>query len=73
MAGAIGALAWEVSNLFNSPNLGGFVIALLTAFAAAGFYVAAKRFNPVTAADLDRTGSHAPTPAPAGPVTAVGA
>jgi inorganic phosphate transporter, PiT family len=62
MAGAIGALAWEVSDLFNSPNLGGFVIAILTAIAAAGFYFAAKRFNPVSAADLDRTGSQTPAP-----------
>src|ERR1700761_1539495 len=67
-AGAIGALAWEITDLFNSPNTGGFVIAILTAMAAAGFFFAAQRYNHITAADLDRTGSQAP----AAPMAAVG-
>jgi PiT family inorganic phosphate transporter len=69
-AGGIGALAWEITDLFNSPNTGGFVIAILTAIAAAGFFFAARRYKHITAADLDRTGSQA---APAPPMAAVGA
>jgi PiT family inorganic phosphate transporter len=67
-AGAIGALAWEITDLFGSPNTGGFVIAILTAIAAAGFFFAAQRYNHITAADLDRTGNQTP----AAPMAAVG-
>ncbi len=67
-AGAIGALAWEISDLFNSPSLGGFVIAIATAIAAALLYRQAQRYNKVTANDLDRTGD----PATVAPVAAIG-
>jgi PiT family inorganic phosphate transporter len=67
-AGAIGALAWEITDLFSSPNTGGFVIAILTAVAAAVFFYAAQRYHHITASDLDRTRA----PAPAASVAAVG-
>ena len=70
-AGAIGALAWEITDLFNSPNTGGFVIAILTALAAAGFFYAAQRYNHITASDLDRTSGPAAA-APGAPVAAMG-
>jgi PiT family inorganic phosphate transporter len=55
-AGAMGALAWEVSGLFGrSSSAGSYVIALLTAIAAAVLFWQAQRFRRVTAHELDRT------------------
>jgi PiT family inorganic phosphate transporter len=69
-AGAIGALAWEVSNLFGShTNLGSYVIAVLTAIAAAIVFRQAQHFRHVTANDLDRTETPA---APMQPLAAAG-
>jgi inorganic phosphate transporter, PiT family len=55
-AGAIGALAWEISNLFGSnTNVGSYVIAVLTAIAAAIVFWQAQHFRHIGASDLDRT------------------
>ena len=65
-AGAIGALAWEVSDLFGKhSNVGSFVIAILTAIAAGILFWQAQRFGHVGAHDLDRTPGSMPTEAAA--------
>ncbi len=64
-AGAMGALAWEVSGLFGrSSNAGSYVIAALTAAAAAFLFWQAQHYRHVTAGELDRT-AVAPPVAPA--------
>jgi inorganic phosphate transporter, PiT family len=52
-AGALGGVAWAISNIF-SPNLGAAVIVALAAAGAFGLWTLAQR-NKVTPADLDRT------------------
>jgi PiT family inorganic phosphate transporter len=64
-AGAMGALAWEVSGLFGrSSNAGSFVIAAITAVAAAFFFWQAQHYRHVGANDLDRTTAAPPTASP---------
>jgi inorganic phosphate transporter, PiT family len=64
-AGAIGALAWEVSGLFGrSSNAGSYVIAAVTAVAGAFFFWQAQHYRHVGAHDLDRTSAPPPTTAP---------
>jgi PiT family inorganic phosphate transporter len=54
-AGAVGAVAWEVTRLFGKDSSGGTVtMAIIAALAAAGLFALAQR-NKVTASDLDRT------------------
>jgi len=52
-AGALGGIAWAISNIF-SPNLGAAVIVALAAAGAFGLWTLAQR-NKITASDLDRT------------------
>ncbi len=52
-AGALGGIAWAISNIF-SPNVGAAVIVALAAVAAFTLWTLAQR-NKITAADLDRT------------------
>jgi inorganic phosphate transporter, PiT family len=64
-AGAMGALAWEVSGLFGrSSNAGSYVIAAVTAVAAAFFFWQAQRYRHVGAHDLDRTTGAPPAARP---------
>jgi PiT family inorganic phosphate transporter len=68
-AGAMGALAWELSSLFGKgSNAGSFVVAILTAAAAAVLFWQAQRYRNVTASDLDRSTA---TPAGSEPMRAV--
>jgi PiT family inorganic phosphate transporter len=65
-AGAMGALAWEVSGLFGrSSNAGSYVIAALTAIVAAFLFRQAQRYRHVGARDLDRTTVAPPAAPPA--------
>jgi PiT family inorganic phosphate transporter len=64
-AGAMGALAWEVSGLFGrTSNAGSYVIAAITAAAATFFFWQAKHYRHVGAHDLDRTSAPPPTTTP---------
>jgi PiT family inorganic phosphate transporter len=54
-AGAVGAVAWAITDAFGSGSIvGGIVIAVLLGIGAAVIFWAAKK-KPVTAKDLDRT------------------
>ncbi len=67
MAGVVGAVAWAISDLFGHQYIiGGIVIAILLAIAAAFIYYLAQK-KPITAKDLDRTDQYSiPVPVPAG-------
>jgi PiT family inorganic phosphate transporter len=69
-AGAMGALSWEIVNIFGSGSTAGsYIIAALAAGAAAGFFVLAKRNN-IGASDLDRTGDRSSSSNPNAAVAA---
>jgi hypothetical protein len=61
-AGAMGALVWEVAQIFGKHStFGAYVMAVLTAGAAAGLFALAQR-NRITAGDLDRTATETRRP-----------
>jgi len=66
MAGAVGAIAWSIADLFGSGSAaGGIVIAVIVAIAAAFIFRLAGR-KPITPGELDRTEAEStPVPVPA--------
>jgi inorganic phosphate transporter, PiT family len=68
MAGVVGAIAWSIADLFGSGSAaGGIVIAVIVAAAAAMIFRLAHQ-KPVSAEELDRTGTASPPSAAPAPV-----